>query len=282
MKGGSNYMGNSKYGYMSKNVEFFNGIEWKSLADYKEGDKVLQYMKEGTSFLVDPMEFGSVKNEKAEMLYNWVVDFCGGFTENYGLVVKNFSTNTLSCVKASELETLAITDRDYLSSHGALNSTMMFDMGESTDGDISEFKKIEIKNIAYDYLVSRVKVPESVLSWKLEERRALLLALGIDIKFLMENDELESGIHFYNEEDEFLICSLISLSFIDVDVDYATTSMNDESMYSVTNNTPFSSNNSIKRMFVEDLYYLVVPTHMFVARIQGKVVIMGDSVVENI
>ena len=38
-------------------TEFFNGKEWKSLADYKEGDKVLQYNEDGTAELVDPIEY---------------------------------------------------------------------------------------------------------------------------------------------------------------------------------------------------------------------------------
>lgn len=38
-------------------TEFFDGKRWKSLAEYVEGDKVLQYNEDGTAELVDPIEY---------------------------------------------------------------------------------------------------------------------------------------------------------------------------------------------------------------------------------
>ena len=44
-------------GCVDCDTEFFNGIEWKRIADYKEDDLVLQYNKDGTANLVKPFEY---------------------------------------------------------------------------------------------------------------------------------------------------------------------------------------------------------------------------------
>lgn len=55
------------YACVDDETEFFNGIEWKSIADYVEGDKVLQYNEDGTAELVDPIEY--IKYESDEPFY---------------------------------------------------------------------------------------------------------------------------------------------------------------------------------------------------------------------
>lgn len=44
-------------GCVDCDTEFFNGVEWKRIADYKQGDKVLQYTKEGNAELVAPEQY---------------------------------------------------------------------------------------------------------------------------------------------------------------------------------------------------------------------------------
>lgn len=44
-------------GCVDCDTEFFNGEEWKRIADYREGDKVLQYNKDGTATLVYPEQY---------------------------------------------------------------------------------------------------------------------------------------------------------------------------------------------------------------------------------
>ena len=44
-------------GCVDHKTEFFNGKCWKSIADYKEGEKVLQYNPDGTANLVVPSEY---------------------------------------------------------------------------------------------------------------------------------------------------------------------------------------------------------------------------------
>lgn len=44
-------------GCVDCDTEFFNGTEWKRIADYKEGDKVLQYLSSGKAELVTPERY---------------------------------------------------------------------------------------------------------------------------------------------------------------------------------------------------------------------------------
>ena len=44
-------------GCVDCDTEFFNGYEWKRIADYEKGDKVLQYNDDGTAELVEPIQY---------------------------------------------------------------------------------------------------------------------------------------------------------------------------------------------------------------------------------
>ena len=44
-------------GCVDCDTEYFNGVEWKKISEYKNNDKVLQYNKDGSSQLVNPLEY---------------------------------------------------------------------------------------------------------------------------------------------------------------------------------------------------------------------------------
>ncbi len=46
-----------KAGCVDCDTEYFNGEKWKRIADYSYGDKVLQFNKDGTAELVEPLEY---------------------------------------------------------------------------------------------------------------------------------------------------------------------------------------------------------------------------------
>ena len=46
-----------KAGCVDCDTEFFNGYEWKRIADFEQGDKVLQYNDDGTAELVSPLVY---------------------------------------------------------------------------------------------------------------------------------------------------------------------------------------------------------------------------------
>lgn len=56
-------------GCVDCDTEFFNGKQWKRIADYKEGDMVLQYNADGTSSLVYPKEYVKRPCEKLNYIH---------------------------------------------------------------------------------------------------------------------------------------------------------------------------------------------------------------------
>lgn len=61
-------------GCVDADTEYFNGNEWVRIADYKEGDRVLQYNEDGTANLIEPLDY--IKNPE-DTLYH--------FETKYGL-----------------------------------------------------------------------------------------------------------------------------------------------------------------------------------------------------
>lgn len=61
-------------GCVDCDTEYFNGTEWKRIADYTEGDKVLQYNEDGTAVLVDPIQY-----------HKYPADYLWHFKTRYGL-----------------------------------------------------------------------------------------------------------------------------------------------------------------------------------------------------
>lgn len=56
----------SSGGCVSGDTEFFNGVQWKKIADYKDGDYVLQYNKNGIANLVEPINY--IVNDNVKFL----------------------------------------------------------------------------------------------------------------------------------------------------------------------------------------------------------------------
>lgn len=84
-------------GCVDCDTEYFNGTEWKRIADYQEGEQVLQYNEDGSATLVNPKKF--VKFEEDTMYHfktKYGVDQCLSwehrvvYKENKELQVKPF------------------------------------------------------------------------------------------------------------------------------------------------------------------------------------------------
>lgn len=68
-------------------TEFFNGKEWKSLADYKDGDLVLQYNEDGSAELVKPIEYIHYKSDAP--FYEYIGrEFNSCLTGNHDIVYR--------------------------------------------------------------------------------------------------------------------------------------------------------------------------------------------------
>lgn len=57
-------------GCVDKDTEFFNGFEWKKVSDYKDGDKILQYNRDGSTSLVIPERYHVLKEDKMTLIKN--------------------------------------------------------------------------------------------------------------------------------------------------------------------------------------------------------------------
>ena len=63
-------------GCVDCDTEFFNGVQWKRIADYQKGDKVLQYNPDGTAELVEPIGYVKYPEEKLWRLETTELDMC--------------------------------------------------------------------------------------------------------------------------------------------------------------------------------------------------------------
>ena len=63
-------------GCVDCDTEFFDGYKWKRIADYQEGDKVLQYNKDGTAELVYPLSYIKEKKDKLNLFQSKHLDMC--------------------------------------------------------------------------------------------------------------------------------------------------------------------------------------------------------------
>lgn len=57
-------------GCVDADTEYFNGSEWKRIADYTEGDRVLQYHKDGRAELVKPSKYVKYKENTMTLIQN--------------------------------------------------------------------------------------------------------------------------------------------------------------------------------------------------------------------
>lgn len=60
---------------VDKETEYFNGLEWKSVADYTCSDKVLQY-EDGNGVLVDPIEYFHWEDDSPFYLHTGNIGSC--------------------------------------------------------------------------------------------------------------------------------------------------------------------------------------------------------------
>lgn len=84
-------------GCVDCDTEFFNGREWKRIADYKEGEKVLQYNPDGTAELVLPEKFYVGEAEYLWQVYSQRMEMC--VSDGHRVVYKTTSKNPKLMVK---------------------------------------------------------------------------------------------------------------------------------------------------------------------------------------
>ena len=79
-------------------TEFFNGKEWKRIADYSFGDKVLQYNEDGTAELVFPELYHKTPCETLTLMRNGKGSINQCLSDNHSFVYKNKHTHKVEKV----------------------------------------------------------------------------------------------------------------------------------------------------------------------------------------
>lgn len=87
------------YSCVDDETEYFNGYEWKSLKDYKEGESVLQYNEDGTASLVKPINYIHYKNNEPFYLYEGKT-LCTCLTGNHNIVYRKRINQTSELTKS--------------------------------------------------------------------------------------------------------------------------------------------------------------------------------------
>ena len=77
-------------GCVDCDTEFFNGTEWKRIADYQKGDKVLQYNPDGTTELVEPLDYIKYPEENLWRVETERLDMCLSNEHNVYYLDKNY------------------------------------------------------------------------------------------------------------------------------------------------------------------------------------------------
>ena len=95
-------------GCVDCDTEFFNGIEWKKISEYKKGDRVLQYNMDGTAELVSPLDY--IKNQKDYLWHfetKYGLDQC--LSENHNCVIRTMK----GVIKKEKFESLMQRHKEY-------------------------------------------------------------------------------------------------------------------------------------------------------------------------
>lgn len=270
-------------------TEYFNGREWKSLSDYTEGERVLQYNEDGSANLVLPEEYIHYENDKPFYYMkailsdpevvghdrNWkpifrdryycVLETC--VTGNHDVVLKNNETGELIKVKQESI----LDDKDIFNRYHIPTSFMY-------DGDCY-LEDSEIEDIICSIYSGNVK--PSVKD-RVDVSRSgqycmsdVLYQLDIDSKCRFVG-KLKEGRYLSNllsQEDVDMVKFFISSVGEDC---LLGDNKKDEYIFKDVVSVRGLLSYEYEEVNSRDKYCFVVPSHMLVLRRHGKMFITGN------
>ena len=249
---------------VSGDTEFFNGVEWKAIKDYEDGDMVLQFNPDGTANLVKPIDFIHYKNTDVFYEYNKpTLSFCQ--TGNHDVVY--YIDGEYKKIKQCQLSP----DKSYM-----IPTTCIVDGGESIDScrlyDIYAYLiSRNTKNGTYsrEYL-SGVILNKKNRIWLLNE----LFHFGNERTVFVGN--IENAEHVYN----ILRFSGEYGNIVDINGEYHVSwgSIDSKSDLSI-GDRKFFANYTGGCNFISgetDKYCFTVPSHMLVLRRKGSMYVTGN------
>ena len=249
---------------VSGDTEFFDGVRWKPIRNYKDGDRVLQFNPDGTANLVIPISYIHYKN--TDIFYEYsdqTLSFCQ--TGNHDVVY--YEEGEYKKVKQSHLTP----DRSY-----AIPVTCIADGGESIDScrlyDIYAYlnSKNPKESIYSREYLSEVIINKKNRTWLLNE----LFFFGT--KRTVSVGNAENAEHVYN----ILRFSGEYGKIIENNGEYYVSwgSVNSDSDLNIGDRKFFSSYNGKPNFIYDDpdKYCFTVPSHMLVLRRKGSMYITGN------
>lgn len=232
-------------------TEYFNGKEWKSLKDYTEGDKVLQYNEDGTAELVEPMEYIHYQNDEPFYEYNSeCISSCQ--TGNHDVVYLN---NGKVCkVKQENILNMTLE---------GIPTTCVYDGSLNLSEEVLYSTIRRVEECEEDY-------PKSFLNLSLKCKKMFmkyLLSMGNDVI-----DEVsDCYIYSHKKENIYIVNSIATTS------GYKTSMFREEDLTIYKKNISFCYNGgNYTEINKRNKYCFVVPSHMLVLRRKGRVYITGN------
>ena len=91
-------------GCVDCDTEYFNGTEWKRIAEYTKGEKVLQYNENGTAELVAPLRYIKQPSQKLNLIRNASGSINQVLSDNHEVYYKTASCNNGKKITCTELK----------------------------------------------------------------------------------------------------------------------------------------------------------------------------------
>lgn len=232
-------------------TEYFNGKEWKSLKDYTEGDKVLQYNEDGTAELIEPIEYIHYQNDAPFYEYNSeCISSCQ--TGNHDVVYLNKG-------KVCKVKQESILN----STLDGIPTTCVYDGSLDLSEEVLYSTIRRVEECEEDY-------PESFLNLSLKCKKLFmeyLLSMGSDVI----QEVSDSYIYSHKKENIYIVNSIATTS------GYKTSMFREEDLTIYKKDISFCYNGgNYKEVNKRNKYCFVVPSHMLVLRRKGKVYITGN------
>lgn len=276
------------YCCVSGNTEYFNGEEWVRIDKYQEGDRVLQYEVlngEGVANLVYPEEY--IKYSSDAPFFEYFDDFCVTGNHNIPCIVESEGRDDGSGVDLIPLEDLMKSGREYAHIPGSCvygceddksDFRLVIDISYyARTREFSDFcDPYEVGSYCKEDEYGYMCFTDKVFTLSLTERRALLKALGINVK---SKEPLNS---FKSKSMRESICNIINMSYSGV---YAWSSRSEGIFIDKYLRLGVSNVNRVSQDIadIDELgfdpklkYCFTVPSHMLVLRYNGKIFITGN------
>lgn len=242
------------YCCVDNETEFFDGERWKSIEEYREGDKVLQYEHNGTARLVRPIEYIHYKNN--ELFYEY---------DSYTL--SSCQTGNHDVVYIKNGKVLKIKQKDILKNEvfeGIPVSCLVNGKIVMSSKEISSLiDSVELGDGIYPEMTFWTYGSKKMLYNELKERG-----------FILVNSKLSACIYTGKSEDNVKrIGTMLST------MGYSVTYVSDKiaEIYECESVASYNTClNSFKKVRKQDKYCFVVPSHMLVLRRHGKVYVTGN------